>query len=205
MSPKHNIPTDVKFLETIKYSNGQYFNVPLHEERISRTFLKYFGRDTSFALPEILPRDLGPALIRVRLVYSFETWQITAVPYTFPLINNLKLVASDLYYGEKFLDRSVLKELKVHSLADDILIVQKGEITDTSIANVVFRDREGRLFTPRNCLLAGVKRSHYLKSGRIEPRAIKPGDLTNFDKLYYINAMIDLKDNISVLINNIIL
>ncbi|MDR2404967.1 MAG: hypothetical protein LBE27_01180, partial [Deltaproteobacteria bacterium] len=49
-------------------------------------------------------------------------------------------------------------------------------------------------------LLKGVKRQSLLDKGIISKRRITPDNLGDFQKVFFINAMIDLEDDISVTI-----
>ncbi|MDR2142205.1 MAG: aminotransferase class IV [Deltaproteobacteria bacterium] len=194
----------MEFLETIKWLDDRYYNLALHEARLARTCQKRFGRDPGFRLAEVLPKNPGPGLIKARLVYSRDDFAISCAPYSWPVINNARLVSSDLYYGEKFLDRSAINDLKAKSLADEIIIVQDGQLTDSSIANLALQDRAGNWFTPEKCLLPGVKRAALLATGRLRARLIRPEDLVNYESLSFINAMIDLEDEIRLPVNQIL-
>jgi 4-amino-4-deoxychorismate lyase len=194
-----NIINDqVKFLETIKSHRGVCSNLDLHAQRIARTFQKYFRKEPNFNITQILPQNLGDALTKVRLIYGPDNYEITAEKYNFPIITDCRLAETDLYYGEKFLDRTAINNLKTQSQASEVIFVQKGRITDSSIANLVLADSLGRLFTPEHFLLPGVKRAYYLKTGRIKTKDILVQDLPAYERLYFINSLIDLEDNISL-------
>ncbi|MDR1577032.1 MAG: aminotransferase class IV [Deltaproteobacteria bacterium] len=191
------------FLESIKWARNRYHNLPFHVARIERTWGQYFGGAPGFELAQALPRDLGPDLIKVRLVYNQARYTVTHAPYSFPVLKTAELVKSDLYYGEKFVDRGELNALKAQSQADEILIVQDGQITDCSIANLVFAEGTGRLVSPKKCLLPGVKRAALLAAKKIELAVIRPGDLDKYARVSLINAMIDLEDAIEIPVERI--
>ena len=93
--------------------------------------------------------------------------------------------------------------LKKKGECDDILIIKNGLITDTSFTNIVLENEDG-LFTPTSYLLEGTKRRALLETGRIKETIVKPEDLGNYSKLYLINAMITLEDNISIPTSSVI-
>jgi 4-amino-4-deoxychorismate lyase len=129
---------------------------------------------------------------------------VEAAPYQAKKPRTLELVLADrIDYGHKYLDRMALNDLKAKSQADDIIMVQEGLVTDSTIANLVFENKDG-LFTPLKCLLPGVKREALLKSGQILPKTIKVTDLSQYSKVFLINAMIDLEDEVCVSNENII-
>ena len=75
--------------------------------------------------------------------------------------------------------------------ADDVVLWNpRGEITESTIANVVIR-RHGRLLTPPvSCgLLPGVYREHLLASGRIHEAIITREDILQAEALYLINSV----------------
>jgi 4-amino-4-deoxychorismate lyase len=112
------------------------------------------------------------------------------------------VMAENLDYGYKYLDRSALNNLKAKSQADDIIIVQDGFVTDTSIANLVFENDRG-FFTPQKHLLPGIKRESLLAAGVIKLKNISAADLKDYTRVRLINAMIDLEDNLGANIEDI--
>ena len=76
-------------------------------------------------------------------------------------------------------------------------------ITDTSYSNVVFKDSEGKLYTPCSTLLDGTKRQRLLATDIIQEKEIHVNDIHSFVGLYLINAMIDIEDNLFIGIDSI--
>lgn len=78
-----------------------------------------------------------------------------------------------------------------HPEADDaILVNERGEVTESTLANVV-ADLDGRLLTPPldGGLLNGIYRQHLLASGAIEERTLTPVDLQNARAVYLVNSV----------------
>lgn len=73
---------------------------------------------------------------------------------------------------------------------DVILWNERGEVTESTIANVVIR-KDGRLITPPvECgLLAGTFREHLLERGEIEEAIISVSDLKLADEVFLINSV----------------
>jgi para-aminobenzoate synthetase/4-amino-4-deoxychorismate lyase len=74
---------------------------------------------------------------------------------------------------------------------DDVLLWNsRGEITESTIANVVVR-REGALVTPPiSCgLLPGTLRAYLLETGRIREGIITRQELFDCEALYLINSV----------------
>ncbi len=74
---------------------------------------------------------------------------------------------------------------------DDVLLWNtKGEITETSIANVVLRI-DGCLYTPPVAcgLLNGTLRKALLAEGKLQERTIRIGELEEIEEIYLINSL----------------
>ena len=71
-----------------------------------------------------------------------------------------------------------------------ILWNEKGEITETAIANIVV-EIEGRMLTPKlECgLLPGTLRSHLLAKGEISEQVIPLEMLKECDRIFRINSV----------------
>ena len=70
-------------------------------------------------------------------------------------------------------------------------------VTDSSSANLVFRSANG-LYTPKDFLLPGTKRKYLLDCGKITEASIGINDIGSFDSVHFVNAMMDLEDNVKV-------
>ncbi len=199
--------TDVCFTEVIKVLDGKFCNLQLHQERINRTAQHFFHTNIPLRLMiKDIPNQFREGLVKCRIVYSYHLIKVEYEHYHFRQINSLKLVEdNNIEYSYKSTDRHLLISLfKQRGYADDILIVKNGHITDTSFTNVVFENAFG-LFTPSTYLLAGTKRQQLLDQCLIKETDIPLSDLNNYSKLYLINAMIDIKDAISVDLSDIVL
>ena len=78
-----------------------------------------------------------------------------------------------------------------HPGADDVVLInERGEVTETTIANLVVR-LEGRWTTPpldSGCL-PGVYRSRLLEKGSIAERVLTPEDLLAAEQIAVINSV----------------
>jgi len=145
-----------------------------------------------------MPNEATKGLIKCRILYGNEIDSIDFVPYEFQLRKRVALVsADDLDYQFKYADRGRLNALRPHSNFDDIIVIKNGFITDSLSANLVFENEKG-LFTPQTHLLAGTKRESLLEKGIIREIGISKKDLALFQKIRFINAMIDLEDDIAI-------
>lgn len=143
---------------------------------------------------------------RCRFIYDAKGVQhIEIVRMPRRIIRSLQLInADDFDYSHKFADRSHFAVLSKNIQADDILIVKNGFLTDTTYANIVFKDKSGHWFTPSTPLLAGTKRAKLLAENRIEAVELRPKDISNFVEARLINATTDLENSSKVLIDNIL-
>lgn len=135
------------------------------------------------------------ALYRCRIVYDDTTLEIEYIPYQKRAVRTLQAVEADqLSYALKYADRSALEDLFVQrGSSDDILIVQNGLITDTSIANIAFFDSQ-RWLTPRKPLLEGTTRARLLDTNKISLADISLEDLPKFTHFALMNAMIGFEE-----------
>jgi len=194
------------FTEALKIVDGKFCNLPFHQERIFRTSKTFFAKPTPMNISEDdIPLIYRTGIVKCRIVYSDRTIGVEYQHYKLRTIRKLKLVFDDsIDYAFKYADRHDINNLlsRKHE-CDDILIVKNGCITDTSFSNVVFRNNSG-VYTPASYLLAGTKRRLLLEQGIIQEKEIKVEDITEYSKLYIINAMIDLEDDVSLDISNLI-
>jgi para-aminobenzoate synthetase/4-amino-4-deoxychorismate lyase len=74
--------------------------------------------------------------------------------------------------------------------ADVILWNEKGEVTESSIANIVV-EQDGELYTPPiSCgLLPGTYRAHLLDQGKVKERVILKEDLFTSPHIYVVNSV----------------
>lgn len=194
------------FLETIKVKDDNFYNLSLHQERLQKTARHFFKTLPILNLTtQMIPEDLRTGLVKCRVLYNSDIVSIEFEPYSFKEINRLKVVEDNfIEYAYKSADRDALNRLVVQKgNADDIIIVKDRLITDTSYANLVFADSTG-FYTPENCLLEGTKRRQLLDKGIIQAKSISLDDIASFSKIYLINAMIDLEDEICLPISNIL-
>lgn len=193
------------FLETICIDNGSVRNWDAHIRRMKETAQHF--RFTLPSLPDVserVPLHLSHEKVKCRIVYSHRIHEITFEKYTPRIVQSLKMVqADDIDYRFKSCHREAIHLLSAEKgECDEIIIVKKGYITDTSYTNVVFENREG-LFTPDTYLLNGTMRQTLLQKGVIQEKTIRDSDLQHFDYIYLINAMLDLEYAPKVAIENI--
>ncbi len=195
------------FVESIKIENGLVHNLSFHQERIYQTAFLHYGTKPEIKIDvSLIPLHLQKERIKCRVLYAADITAVEYHAYRLREIKSLRIVEDNsVEYRYKTVNRDCLNSLfEQRNGADDIIIVKNGKITDSSSANVVFESFDGELFTPKTYLLAGTKRAFLLKNGIIKEREIAIDDLPLYRKVYLINAMIDLEDNVSVPVSSII-
>jgi para-aminobenzoate synthetase/4-amino-4-deoxychorismate lyase len=135
---------------------------------------------------------------KIRLTVSrLGELDIEGIPIEFPESVQIALATNpvrrdDVFLYHKTTHRHVYENaLRAHIDCDDVLLWnEKGEITETTTANVVL-ESEGELFTPPiGCgLLPGTFRKSLLADGVIVERVITVADLEDYDTLYLINSV----------------
>ena len=178
-------------LESIKVENGVFHHLPYHEQRMHRAQQDLFGAVTIPQLADYLtvPSSARSGLYKCRIIYQQAIERVEFVPYQPKLIRTLRRAHSDdVNYPHKYEDRHVLNELFAQrGDCDDILIIKRGLVTDTSYANILFYDGQ-RWVTPAQPLLRGTQRQYLLDQGMVAEETISVAALPRFYCCKLINA-----------------
>lgn len=167
--------------------SAAYFGYPCQRETITQ---KLARRATAFA---------GQAH-RVRLLLDEDgTTEIDATPYcaedrVFQLAVTKKPVdRRNVFLYHKTTHRAVYAEARegLEACDDVILWNAAGEITETTIGNLVLEMSDGRRCTPpvSSGLLAGTFRRHLLAHGEIEEAILRVEDLKRARQIWVINSV----------------
>lgn len=180
-----------RFIESICIIDGMIRNLEFHQERMRRSCYKFLGIDTVRDLEKTIFSNKIPAegQYKCRIVYGSEIESVEFVPYRIKPVHSIRLIENNqIEYAHKFLDRKPFELLLDSVTEDEILIVRKGQVTDTSFSNILFFDGENWI-TPSSYLLNGTMRQSLLKSGEITEEEVNPKDLNRFISCKLINAM----------------
>lgn len=177
----------MRYIETIKIVDGVPRNVEAHLARMERTIGKRHPLDLRCEL-------MGVVKCRI-LYHQLNIDEVIYSQYTRPNIESLALVeCPTIDYGYKFEDRTSIATLYAQrGNTDDIIITQHRAITDSSFCNIIFENRDG-LFTPDTYLLNGTKRQQLIASGMVRECHITTDDISKYDRIHLINAMLELDD-----------
>jgi 4-amino-4-deoxychorismate lyase len=194
-------------LESIKLQDGDFFNLFYHEQRMNRSLKLLCGELEHFDLEEFLKRIQKPekGLFKCRIVYDDNTRAVEFLPYTPKNVFTLRIVEHDrINYEFKYADRKSINRLfELRKDCDDILIVKRGYVTDTSYCNIVFR-KGRRWYTPWSALLKGTQRQKLLERNVILEEDIRLDDISSFESFKLINAMVEF-DGPEIDVSNIVL
>ena len=183
------------FIETIRIENGRPLHLSLHQARMETTRSRFFPQAQPLSLHKLLsdaPRS-SVGRIKARIVYGADgVVEKSYQPYTLRRIERLRLVIdNEIDYAYKSTDRqSLLHLLERRGDCDDILIVRRGLLTDTSFTNIALFDGH-RWLTPAQPLLQGTMRHALLSSGLLVEANISASALPSFQYMKLFNAMID--------------
>lgn len=180
-----------QYLETIRIEEGRACHLPYHNQRMNETRARLGfsdGLDLEAVIGDV---SIYQQRTRCRIVYDTEIRSVEFFPYQIRLVKTLRLVEDNqVDYGCKYADCSALNRcFAQRGACDDVLIVQNGDVTDTTIANVAFWNGE-TWFTPSTPLLKGTMRASLLDSHQIQEAKIRVEDLSHFSRLRLFNAMI---------------
>ncbi|HET9477916.1 MAG TPA: aminotransferase class IV, partial [Pyrinomonadaceae bacterium] len=191
-------PVEFELFETMLIENGEIFLLERHLERL-RSSAAFFGFNLKTeALYELTARIASqPAKLKLTLRKDGRL-RIETSPITNP--TDLKRVtiatepvdSSDPFLFHKTTHRDFYSEqLKLRPDCDDIIFCnERGEVTESTIANVVVRLGDELFTPPVSCgLLAGTFRDQLLEEGKITERVITLDELDNAAELYLINSV----------------
>lgn len=192
-----------RLIESIKVQNKQLLNIEWHDRRFNETRRKLYGKFSTVELQKLifLPELADNNVYKCRVLYGPDIDEVDVQLYIPRNLKTLKLVEdNEIDYRFKYEDRSAFENLMTQKgEADDILIVKKGCITDTSYSNIIFYDGS-KWITPDTYLLNGTQRQRLLYEGKIVEERITPEDLHKFEMMKPINAMLNIETTSSVTI-----
>jgi len=181
--------------ESLCVQDGKLLNSQWHENRFQTSYNQYYGSPAPFFLLEGLniPNNFSKGRVKLRIRYNQKDRIFHFEHYQTQKIESIQLVyTEELDYSYKYTERENLNALFAQKgKSDDVLIVKKGRITDSSYANVVFFDGN-EWWTPNHPLLKGTCRARLLSQEIIKEILLEVNDLKNFKGLKLINAMRDM-------------
>ena len=182
-------------------------NISFHNDRMIRSLYEVFGLMNEPDLEKIIkvPVFARKGVYKCRVEYDDKTTKIEFLPYIIRPVRSLKIVIDDnISYSHKYIERvNIQRLMDRRGDCDDILIIKNGMVTDSSYANVVFRDINGNWVTPSTYLLPGTRRANLLQRGLIKETIITYRVLNKYAEVKLINAMIGIEDTEGIPVANI--
>jgi len=178
-------------LESISLRDGVVERLPYHQQRMDDAIQQLHQVAAPRLTPEIQRLDLPDfGHYKIRITYDKIIHTLEVIPYQQKQINSLQVLFNDtIEYSLKYAQREALDELfQQRGIADDILIVKNGLITDTYYCNILFHDGRDWI-TPLQPLLKGTMRQYLINTGVVHETDISINDITRFKKAKLINAM----------------
>lgn len=182
-------------VETIRLCDGRWDDLSPHDRRMDRTRRELFGAPEPLSLERILSEAVSggcpPGIVKARVEYDRQLRGVELLPYRRPDIRSLALVCDDtIDYGYKFCDRSRLDALRASvPEADDVLIVRRGLLTDSSFCNIALLREDGRWITPEKPLVEGTMRGRLLERDVLRPGTVRADGLHAYRRIALFNAM----------------
>ncbi len=194
-----------RFLESIAVKNGKAPLIDFHQKRYENCMQCFYPQAKIFHLSLFL--DKAPQdniLYKLRVLYDENSISTTYIPYKKREINEIIAIdGKNISYPWKYANRQMFDELR-KGLNDkqEILIFKNGLLTDSSYSNVVLQ-KGNAFFTPETPLLKGVQREFLLSKNLIKPKSIHRNEVLNYDRIIFINAMMDLEAGINLPIEKV--
>jgi len=181
-------------LETVSIRDGAAEHIEYHNRRLNKSRKELWAIGESIDLSSVLTDLPLHGHHRCRILYGEKGIESTEYfPYTSREIDSIALVESGIDYRYKYADRTGLDALRELAPGwDEVLIVRDGLVTDTTIANIAFRE-EGRWITPAVPLLEGTTRQRLIDNGFLGCREISYGEIGGFDGVALMNAMVGFR------------
>ena len=194
---------EFELLETLLHTPGEGFaHLDEHMERLGAS-ARYFGipfdeSDTRRALSEAVTGWTDPVRVRLTVARAGEFEILVeasperieaAVPLTF---DDQRVDPADALLFHKTTHRErYLRAAKVHPEAGDVVLVNtRGEVTETTIANLAAKI-DGTWWTPplSSGLLPGTARAALLADGTLKERSITAAELRAAEGIALINSV----------------
>ena len=178
-------PVEFELFETMLVEDGEVFLLERHLERLKKS-AAYFGFKNPLSLDLKSAFKTAKLKVKLRKDGRIETGVSTLPDCTD--VKRVTLAKQPVDSSDRFLFH---KTTRRDFYSDDVIMWnERGEITESGIANVVVRI-DGELVTPPvSCgLLPGTFRAHLLDRGEIKERVITIEEFKNATEIYLINSV----------------
>jgi len=186
-----------QLVESLKLKDGIIQNIEYHQTRIDRSMGELYPDAPRIKLQNVIkiPNSYNSGWYKIRVVYRQSVEKIEIEAYQLRNIQSLKVVQHEsIDYHLKYTNREVLQQLFAQrGDCDDIIIVKNGMVSDSFAGNLLFFDGE-KWFTPTTPLLKGTKRQFLLDKGIVSECEIREKDISKYQKVGLVNALIDFEE-----------
>lgn len=182
--------------ESIRIQDGRAVNLSGHIARMERTARALWNEAIDYhGLQDCLGKLPSEGLHKCRVDYFREELCVNVQPYTVQALTRLYMVEeNELLYPFKWSDRSAFDHYRRQiAPLEDVLFVQNGLLTDSLYANIILWNGK-EWHTPAQPLLQGTRRQSLIDEGVIIPRSIRTNDLSQYERISLISAMLDPGD-----------
>ena len=195
---------DFSLLETILWTPEEgYFLLPYHRARLmdSAAYFSFSAdRDAISTKLVSLAHTLPKTAHKVRLLLAKDggiTLQAEALGEAAALPLHVCLAPTPIDSANPFLYHKTTNRVVYEQAlsacpgyADVLLWNEKGEVTESSIANIVVELDSGLYTPPIPCgLLPGTYRAYLLEQGKVRERVIRKEDLARSAHIYLVNSV----------------
>lgn len=167
-------------------ASAHYFSYPWNAKQLRRALLGGLDPKGSIMRFRVLLHEDGAVEIQTSPFSAQKEprWKVRLATHP---VNS-----GDPFLSHKTTHRLVYDQhLQQHADCDDVILFnEKGELTESCLANLVL-DIDGHLVTPPLCcgLLNGTFRNHLLRKGPLEERVLFPEDLARARTIRLINSV----------------
>jgi para-aminobenzoate synthetase/4-amino-4-deoxychorismate lyase len=191
---------DFELIETLRVESGAWQHLALHLDRLAASAF-YFGFPWDRAAVEAAvrrePAPFGQSRGRIRLLPTGRA-AVEILPFA-PFgatrrvaLSRIPVDACDPFLAHKTTRRDVYTRAQATrpDVDDVILWNTRGEITETTIANVVVEIGGTRWTAPRTCgLLPGIERGRLIAAGTVRERPIAVAELKTATRVWLVSAL----------------
>jgi para-aminobenzoate synthetase / 4-amino-4-deoxychorismate lyase len=199
-SEDRNYP-EFSLLESLLCDRGELFLLDLHLKRLSGS-ASFFGYQCPIekiaAELDQFARRLPEDRYKIRLLLdkngsrTIEQEKISERPFSRVTIAEEPVDSSDIFLRHKTTNRAVYDSIKAaYTDYDDVLLInERGELTESTTANLIVRF-SGKWYTPSvDCgLLPGTYRQSLINAGKLLEKIIYPDDLKEAEEIKLINSV----------------
>lgn len=130
--------------------------------------------------------------IKVRVEYDEKHFKVSSSLYHPKKITTVKLISNDqMAYPYKLTNRDLF--LHYQHEHEEVLFLKHGRVTESTFSNIALWNGE-EWHTPEEPLLYGTRRQYLLDKQAIRERTISSNDLDSYQKISFINGMLDLEE-----------